>query len=111
MAEKTGGRVYEASEERSSMDAAFRNIAEELRHQYSLGYYPRTQARAGEQRHIKVRSTRPNLAVRSRETYVFNPSASAGPVPDAGQDQPREASPPVLRKPLVAHNPGEGFAW
>jgi hypothetical protein len=40
---------------RAYLRAAFSYIADELRRQYSLGYYPRQVAQPGERRNIKVR--------------------------------------------------------
>ena len=38
------------------MSLAFANVAEELRRQYSVGYYPKRPGQPGERRQIKVRS-------------------------------------------------------
>jgi len=69
LATKTGGRLYEANE-RTQLTEAFSKIAEELRHQYSIGYYPQTTLQGGERREIRVRVDRPELAVRARDSYV-----------------------------------------
>jgi len=69
LATKTGGRLYEANE-RTQLTEAFSKIAEELRHQYSIGYYPQTTLQSGERREIRVRVDRPELAVRARDSYV-----------------------------------------
>lgn len=69
LATKTGGRLYEANE-RTQLSEAFSKIAEELRHQYSLGYYPQTTLQSGERREIRVRVDRSDLAVRARDSYV-----------------------------------------
>lgn len=71
LARLTGGREYEASRDLSYLRDAFSHIAEELRRQYSLGYYPKQTAQAGERRRINVRVSRPDLAVRTRDSYVF----------------------------------------
>lgn len=94
IAARTGARLYEA-DSTYSLSSAFGNIADELRRQYSLGYYPKTPASAGQRRHVKVRVNQPNLAVRTRDTYIFNPSNTAGET--AGQ---RNA--PVLQKKLAS---------
>ncbi len=73
MARTTGGRVYPA-DTTDNLDRAFTLIAEELRRQYSLGYYPKQQAQAGQRRRIKVRVTRPNLVVQARDSYIFQGS-------------------------------------
>lgn len=69
LATKTGGRLY-AANDRTQLTDAFSKIAEELRHQYSLGYYPQTTLQSGERREIKVRVDQPNVAVRARDSYV-----------------------------------------
>lgn len=69
LAEKSGGRLYEAND-RTQLSDAFSKIAEELRHQYSLGYYPATTLQSGERREIKVRVDRADVAVRARDSYV-----------------------------------------
>jgi Ca-activated chloride channel homolog len=78
LAEKTGARLYQANDP-AQLAQAFSRIAEELRRQYSLGYYPEASSVTnGERRQIKVRVHQPNLAVRARDSYVR--SSSAGPV-------------------------------
>lgn len=69
LATKTGGRLYEAND-RTQLSDAFAKIAEELSHQYSLGYYPQTTPQSGERREIRVRVDRPEFAVRARDSYV-----------------------------------------
>jgi VWFA-related protein len=77
LADKTGGRLYRADDP-AQLASAFSLIAEELRHQYSLGYYPKSAGSAslaaGTRRQIRVRVRRPGLAVRARDSYV-----TAGP--------------------------------
>lgn len=69
LADKTGGRLYRAND-RTQLADAFTKIAQELRYQYSIGYYPQTALQSGERRVIKVRVDQPNLAVRARESYM-----------------------------------------
>lgn len=52
---------------------AFSQIAEELRRQYSLGYYPKPPGQAGQRRQIKVRVNQPNLVVVARDSYIYSP--------------------------------------
>jgi Ca-activated chloride channel family protein len=95
LARVTGGRLYNA--EQQNLDAAFRSVAEELRRQYSLGYYPKKVPQPGERRSIKVRVDRPELAVRARDSYVFQPGANSN-----AQGQPNsQPKPPVLKKELI----------
>jgi Ca-activated chloride channel family protein len=71
LAQKSGGRKFEAE---NNLDAAFSGIAEELRRQYSIGYYPETVGQSGERRQIIVRVNRPNVAVRTKTSYVVGSS-------------------------------------
>lgn len=70
LAQSTGGRKFEA-DSTANLDAAFGGIAEELRRQYSLGYYPDKPGEPGEKRRISVRVMRPNVIVKAKNTYVF----------------------------------------
>ena len=97
LAQKTGARNYQG-DSTQDLSNSFANIAEELRRQYSLGYYPKSPAQAGQRRQIRVRVNQPNLAVRTRDSYVFNPS---GTVTD---DTASRRSAPVLQKKLVGAN-------
>ena len=72
LASSTGGREYRA-DSLQNMSHAFANVAEELRRQYSIGYYPKRPPQAGQRRMIRVRARQPNLAVRARDSYIFNP--------------------------------------
>ncbi len=91
LARVSGARLYNA--EQQNLDYAFRAVAEELRRQYSLGYYPKNTPQPGERRSIKVRVERPELVVRTRDSYVFRPGANA-----SAQDVNNQAKPPVLKK-------------
>lgn len=76
IAERTGGR-FESAENIGDINRAFSVIAEELRRQYSIGYYPKIQPQPGERRQIHVRVDRPNLIARTRENYVFGDPKNA----------------------------------
>lgn len=89
LAEKTGARQYQANNT-NNLSYAFRNIAEELRRQYSLGYYPIRPPKNGDRRQVRVRVNQPNLAVRSRDSYVFGQSGTVN-----------TAQTPVLRRKLT----------
>jgi VWFA-related protein len=70
LADRTGGRLYQANDT-TQLAGAFSRIAEELRRQYTLGYYPKSANIAeGEQRQIQVHVRQPNLAVKARNSYV-----------------------------------------
>ena len=68
MARTTGGRLVPADNS-LLLQRSFRQIAEELRTQYSLGYYPTNAAREGRYRKIRVRTTRKGVALRTRPGY------------------------------------------
>ncbi len=72
LAEKTGARYYKADEQQN-LSQVFTSIANELRYQYSLGYYPLTPPQSGQKRQIKVRVGKPDVAVRSRTSYIYAP--------------------------------------
>lgn len=97
LANATGGRQYDAADLRY-VEQAFSNIAEELRRQYSLGYYPSRQSQAQERRQIRVRVKRPNLVVRARDSYVYRPDGgAAGPASTTAQDERAPRAAPELR--------------
>jgi Ca-activated chloride channel family protein len=81
LADETGGRLYNADTV-GDIQQAFGAIMDELGRQYSLGYYPKGQVRAGEKRDIKVRVRVPNLVVRARDSYIAN----ATPLRQGAQD-------------------------
>jgi VWFA-related protein len=68
LADKTGARVYNADQ---NLATAFSQVAEELRRQYSLGYYPKSAGQPGERHQIKVRTNRSDLVVRARDSYIY----------------------------------------
>jgi VWFA-related protein len=73
LAQNSGGREFEATS-LQNLDAAFSGIAEELRRQYSIGYYPEKPGEPGERRQIRVRVMKPNLVVRAKSSYIFGQS-------------------------------------
>ena len=60
----------------NNLDTAFSGIADELRQQYSVGYYPEKEGVKGEKRAIRVRVMRPNLVVRAKDSYVVGESSN-----------------------------------
>jgi Ca-activated chloride channel homolog len=74
MALNTGGRLYEANSP-LNLSRAFEQIAEELRRQYSLGYYPESEGSFGERRAIKVKVNRKKVSVRARDSYTVGRKA------------------------------------
>jgi VWFA-related protein len=95
LSEMTGGRHHNA-DDLYNLEQAFTSIAEELRRQYSLGYYPSRQSQTSERRQIRVRVKRPNLVVRARDSYVYKPSAGNNSATPVAERAPQ--SPPELRR-------------
>jgi len=76
LADRSGGRLYEA-DTIYNLSQAFSNIAEELRHQYSLSYYPTNVKRDGGYRRVKVRVEKSGMIVRARDGYRASTDAPA----------------------------------
>jgi VWFA-related protein len=68
LAEETGGRMIAVRSEKKLLEA-FDEISEELRGQYTLGYYPTNTARDGKFRKIKVETNNHDLKVLTRKGY------------------------------------------
>lgn len=68
MAERTGGRVYPVNA-LTDLGAVYKQVADELRSQYSISYYPINEARDGRWRQIRVDVRHPGATVRARSGY------------------------------------------
>jgi VWFA-related protein len=68
LAEDTGGRMISVSSEKR-LEEAFDQISEELRSQYTLGYYPTNTSRDGKFRKIRVDADNHELKVLARKGY------------------------------------------
>lgn len=77
LAVNSGGRNFEALSI-YNVDAAFSGIAEELRRQYSIGYYPEKVGQIGERKQIKIRVMRPGVVVRAKSSYIVGQSNRSG---------------------------------
>ena len=74
LADQSGGRLYQANDS-AQLSEAFTRIAQELRWQYSIGYYPKAATvEAGERRQLRVRVHQPDLAVKARDSYMRSPA-------------------------------------
>jgi Ca-activated chloride channel family protein len=71
LAEYSGGVVQRADTLRD-LKAAFAKIADELRHQYLLGYYPSNDKADDRERKVSVRVLREGARVRARPSYRLN---------------------------------------
>ena len=68
LADETGGRMISVRSEKN-LEEAFDQISEELRSQYTLGYYPTNNAKDGKFRKIKVEINNSDLKVLARKGY------------------------------------------
>jgi Ca-activated chloride channel family protein len=68
LARYSGGILVDASRI-GNLGAAFSRIAQELRSQYSIGYYPKNTKHDGAFRKVDVRVTRLDLTARTKEGY------------------------------------------
>lgn len=87
IASESGGRFFRG-DSLAGLSSAFADLADELRRQYSIGYYP-PAGQAGQRRNIKVRVNQPNLVVKARETYIYSQKPTAD---KEKTDQPAETS-------------------
>jgi Ca-activated chloride channel family protein len=105
LARLSGARLYRA-DTTNDIAGAFSLVAEELRRQYSLGYYPKQQGQAGQRRRIKVRVMRPDLAVQARDSYIYKPSGvnnhNADTTTAQDTDRQQQRSQPVMRRSPLA---------
>lgn len=69
MADRTGGRLYQANTT-ANLDKAFASIAAELREFYSIGYYLPAEAKQGENRRVKIKVDKPNVSIKAKDYYM-----------------------------------------
>ena len=77
LATKSGGEFYHAAD-LGNIKHAFARIAEQLRSQYSLGYYPVKITPQTESRRLKVTVGGRGLVVRARRSYIYQPPKPVG---------------------------------
>jgi Ca-activated chloride channel homolog len=69
LAEETTGKFYE--KEATKLKEAFRSIAEELKKQYLLGFYPENTERGDSSRHIIIKVDQKGMIVRAKKKLKF----------------------------------------
>jgi hypothetical protein len=84
MATQSGGQMLRA-DTLMDLPGAFATIANELRTQYSLGYYPTNHERDGKYHNIKVNTTRKDVVIRSRPGYRAPSGKAPGRFPHGKQ--------------------------
>lgn len=73
LATNTGGRFYQASS--TEMEQTFVSIAEELRGQYAVSYYPKKISESKQRRQVKVQVNRSKVSVMARQWYIYDPQS------------------------------------
>lgn len=68
MSEETGGRVFKVSR-KNSLESIFKQLQEEMRSQYSIGYTPTNDTKDGTFRKVDVKVRDKNLRVQVRKGY------------------------------------------
>jgi Ca-activated chloride channel homolog len=69
LAENTGGRYFKGDKSEKIREA-FTSIAEELRQQYIIGYYPDKPVQSGQSRRVRIIISRPTMRARTRKTLI-----------------------------------------
>jgi VWFA-related protein len=72
MSEETGGRLFRV-DRKHTLDEIFRDIQEEMRTQYAIGYVPPSDRAQGFHK-LEIKTTKKDLKVQARKGYF---SASA----------------------------------
>jgi len=75
MSEETGGRLFRVSK-KNTLDEIFREIQEEMRSQYSIGYTPTNSEKDGSYRRVEISSKQKGLKVQARKGYYALKSGS-----------------------------------
>ncbi len=71
LSEASAGRLYHSGTE--DLKTTFAKVAEELRHQYLLGFYPQKDKLDGKSHTLRVEVDRPGALVRARNSYRASP--------------------------------------
>lgn len=69
LAQETAGRVYE--KDAANLKEAFQGIAEELKEQYLLGFYPQNNGTGTSPGHIRIAVDRKDLTVEAKKKWKF----------------------------------------
>jgi Ca-activated chloride channel homolog len=68
----TSGGRFQNADKLKSLERSFALIAEELRQQYSLNYYPKNRTKSDRKRRIKVSVNVPDAEVHARASYAYD---------------------------------------
>ena len=70
LADRTAGRFQFAAKTKD-LASSFESIAEQLRRQYTIGYYPKNKSTDGKLRRIKVDVSLPDVTATTRKSYLY----------------------------------------
>jgi VWFA-related protein len=68
MSDETGGHVYKV-DRKHPLDAVFKELQEEMRSQYSIGYTPTNDVKDGSYRHLEIKLSNKDLKAQARKGY------------------------------------------
>jgi VWFA-related protein len=68
MSDETGGHVFKV-DRRNTLDDVFKELQDEMRSQYSIGYTPTNEVKDGSYRHVDVRLANKDLKPQARKGY------------------------------------------
>jgi Ca-activated chloride channel family protein len=103
LATNSGGQIYDADNLQNLSDA-FSAIAEDLRNQYAISYYPSNGVRDGSYRQIKVKVNKKGAIVRARDGYRAVPAVQAQAINDGKKDNKEDRKKPGYKRKQVAGN-------
>lgn len=107
ISDSTGGRFYSA-DSLVGISQAFAWIADELRRQYSLGYYPNATGQAGQRRQIKVRVNESDLVVKARDSYIYSERKPTTNQPADNQTPDKQ---PADKQPYSSESKSNYLNW
>ena len=68
MSDETGGHVYRV-DRKNTLEQVFKELQDEMRSQYSIGYTPSNSSKNGGYRHLEIRTSNKDLRVQARKGY------------------------------------------
>jgi VWFA-related protein len=68
MSDETGGRVYKV-DRKNTLDMVFKELQDEMRSQYLIGYTPTNEVKDGGYRHLEIHTANKDLRVQARRGY------------------------------------------
>ena len=68
MSDETGGHVYKV-DRRHTLDEVFKELQDEMRSQYSIGYTPLNDSKDGSYRHLDVKVANKDMKAQARKGY------------------------------------------